>query len=166
MYDEMPEKELKEIALDYLTDYKKKLLARRDRLMLPVQEVEQEVEHITATIRSLQKPPQPTSIAVSMTVDFPIGKLRKLTQVQALTVIAKHYGGTLKAQEAKRLLIKAGVMRETKNSTNIIHAVIVRSEKFERVRPGEYRLKTDRVNAELKEFAKREGLPFDEKPVQ
>jgi hypothetical protein len=72
--------------------------------------------------------------------------------VQALTVIAKHYGGTFKAQEAKRLLIKAGVMRETKNSTNIIHAVIVRSEKFEKVRPGEYRLR------ENKSAPKDEGL--------
>jgi hypothetical protein len=86
--------------------------------------------------------------------------------VQALTVIAKHYGGTFKAQEAKRLLIKAGVMRETKNSTNIIHAVIVRSGKFEKVKPGEYRLSTARIHAELEEFAKREGLPFDEKPIQ
>jgi hypothetical protein len=164
MFDEMPEKELKEITVDYITDYKKKLLARRERLMLPIQEVEQEIEHIAATIRSLQKPLQPAGFTA--TLDFPIGKLRKLTQVQALTVIAKHYGGTFKAQEAKRLLIKAGVMRETKNSTNIIHAVIVRSEKFEKVKPGEYRLKTARINAELEEFAKREGLPFDEKPVQ
>jgi hypothetical protein len=153
MYDEMPEKELKEITLGFLTDYKKKLLARRERLMLPVQEVEQEIEHVTATIRSLQKPPGPAvSVTATLTVDFPIGKLRKLTQVQALTVIAKHYGGTFKAQEAKRLLIKAGVMRETKNSTNIIHAVIVRSEKFEKVRPGEYRLR------ENKSAPKDEGL--------
>jgi hypothetical protein len=142
MYDEMPSKELKEITLDYLTEHKKELLARRERLMLPIQELEQEIEHITATIRLLQKPPRPAvGFTANVTVDFPVGKLRKLTQVQALTVIAKHYGGTFKAQEAKRLLIKAGVMRETKNSTNIIHAVIVRSEKFEKVRPGEYRLK-------------------------
>jgi hypothetical protein len=142
MYD-IPSKESKDITLDYLTEHKKNLLTRRERLMLPLQEVDQEIEHVTATIRSLQKPPQPASFTATLVVDFPIGKLRKLTQVQALTVIAKHYGGTFKAQEAKRLLIKAGVMRETKNSTNVIHAVIIRSEKFERVRPGEYRLKSE-----------------------
>lgn len=167
MYDNMPEKELKEITVEYLSDYKKKLIARRERLMLPVQEAEQEIEHVTATIRSLQKPPGPAvSVTGTLTVDFPIGKLRKLTQVQALTVIAKHYGGTFKAQEAKRLLIKAGVMRETKNSTNIIHSVILRSDKFEKVRPGEYRLRSARIEAELEDFAKRESLPFNEKPVQ
>jgi hypothetical protein len=167
MYDDMPAKELKEITLEYLAEHKKELLSRRERLMLPIQELEQEIEHIAATIRLLQKPPKPAvGVTATVSFDFPIGKLRKLTQVQALTVIAKHYGGTFKAQEAKRLLIKAGVMRETKNSTNIIHAVIVRSGKFEKVKPGEYRLKATRINAELEEFAKREGLPFNEKPVQ
>ena len=129
----------KEFALAVLQDHKKELLSRRERLLLPLQELDQEIEHVTATMRSLQKPTIRTASAAAE--EFPIGKLRKLTQVQALMVIAKHYGGAFKAQEAKRLLIRAGVMRETKNSTNIIHAVIVRSEKFEKVRPGEYRLK-------------------------
>jgi len=131
----------KEFALQVLADHKKDLLARRERLLLPNQELDQEIEHVTATMRSLQKPA--VTVTATVSFDFPIGKLRKLTQVQALMVIAKHYGGTIKAQEAKRLLIRAGVMRETKNSTNIIHAVILRSEKFERVRPGEYRLKSE-----------------------
>jgi len=43
-------------------------------------------------------------------------------------------------------------MRETKNSTNIIHSVILRSEKFERVRPGEYKLReNDRQAGSLME---------------
>jgi hypothetical protein len=175
MYDDMPEKEVKEITLDYLAEHKKELLARRERLLLPVQELDQELEHLTATIRLLQKPPKPAvSVAATITIDFPIGKLRKLTQVQALTAIANHYGGTFKAQEAKRLLIKAGVMRETKNSTNIIHSVILRSEKFEKVRPGEYRLKTPASNvgtviltaSKLSSGAGDHGLFSPSKPVQ
>jgi hypothetical protein len=134
----MPLIERKELVVRYLTDYRKELLAKRERLTLPLQELDQEIEHITATMRSLQKPVKKLESAAD---DFPIGQLRKLTQVQALVVIAKHNNGIVRAQEAKRLLIRAGVMRETKNSTNIIHAVIIRSEKFERVRPGEYRLK-------------------------
>jgi hypothetical protein len=145
MFD-IPKKESKDITLDYLTEHKKTLLTKRERLMLPLQELDQEIEHVTATIRSLQNPPQPAGFTAIITVDFPVGKLRKLTQVQALVVIAKHYGGTFKAQEAKRLLIKGGVMRQTKNSTNMIHGVILRSEKFERVRPGEYRLKEESPN--------------------
>jgi hypothetical protein len=142
----------KELALQVLADHKKELLARRERLLIPIQELEQEIEHITATMRSLQKPKNGIGFSALATPDFPIGRIRKLTQVQALTVIAKHYGGTFKAQEAKRLLIRAGVMRETKNSSNIIHAVIVRSEKFDKVRPGEYRLKEANPKAESAEL--------------
>jgi septal ring factor EnvC (AmiA/AmiB activator) len=132
--------ENKDFAVMYLTDHRKALLEKRERLMRPLQELDQEIEHVTATLRSIQNTVQRIALPIKED-EFPIGKLRKLTQVQALVVIAKHNDGIIRAQEAKRLLIKAGVMRETKNSTNIIHAVILRSEKFERVRPGEYRLK-------------------------
>lgn len=136
----------KDYVLDYLAQHRKDLIEQREHLLAPIQKLDQEIEHITATMRSLQQPAgRATTAAVE---EFPIGKLRKLTQVQALVVIAKHYGGTFKAQEAKRLLIRAGVMRETKNSTNIIHAVILRSEKFERVRPGEYRLAVNDLSKE------------------
>lgn len=133
--------EQRDFAVKYLTEHRKNLLERREKLFKPLQELDQEIEHVDATLRSIQKPGPAVSFTAVLTVDFPISKLRNLTQVQALVVIAKHYGGTFKAQEAKRLLIRAGVMRETKNSTNTIHAVIRRSEKFNPVRPGEYRLK-------------------------
>jgi hypothetical protein len=132
--------ENKDFAVAYLIEHRKELLEKRERLMRPIQELDQEIEHVTATLRSIS-PPTRVVAAQHRTEEFPIGKLRKLTQVQALVVIAKEMNGVIRAQEAKRLLIKAGVMRETKNSTNIIHAVILRSDKFERVRPGEYRLK-------------------------
>jgi hypothetical protein len=128
----------KELTIKYLTEHRKDLLEKRERLALPLRAVDEEIQHVDGTLRSLQKN---NTLSFPKEELFPVGKLRKLTQVQALVVIAKHYDGIVRAQEAKRLLIKAGVMRETKNSSNIIHAVIVRSEKFDRVRPGEYRLK-------------------------
>ena len=141
--------ENKDFAVLYLTDHRKDLLEKRERMMRPLQELDQEIEHVTATLRSIQKPL--LRVESQVVADFPIGKLRKLTQVQALVEIAKQNNGIIRAQEAKRLLIRAGVMRETKNSTNVIHAVIIRSEKFERVRPGEYRLK------EMKSLTGNEG---------
>ncbi len=147
----------RDFAVKYLSEHKKDLLERRERLMRPVQELDQELEHVDATLRSIQKT---HTLSFPKEDFFPVAKLRKLTQVQALTVIAKHNGGIVRAQEAKRLLIKAGVMRETKNSTNIIHAVILRSEKFERVRPGEYRLKENMTpsNSQLEEVARLGNL--------
>jgi len=164
----------RDFAVKYLIEHRKDLLEKRERMYKPLQELDQEIEHVDATLRSIQKPGPAVRFTATLTVDFPIAKLRKLTQVQALTVIAKHYGGTFKAQEAKRLLIKAGVMRETKNSTNTIHAVIRRSEKFDPVRPGEYRLKEARnlaagngsAQADMSDYAKRAGLSVGEKPVQ
>jgi hypothetical protein len=153
----------REFAVKYLTEHRKNLLERREKLYRPLQELDQEIEHVDATLRSIQKP---AGFVATLTVDFPIAKLRKLTQVQALTVIAKHYGGTFKAQEAKRLLIRAGVMRETKNSTNVIHAVIIRSEKFERVRPGEYRLKEITPKSTPAPFDPARDPFGDLKPVQ
>ena len=128
-------------AVRYLLEHRRNLLEKREHLARPLREVDDLIEHVDATLRSIQRPAM--SVTATVSIEFPIGKLRGLTQVQALTVIAKHHGGTFKAQEAKRLLIRAGVMRETKNSTNTIHAVIRRSEKFDPVRPGEYRLKAD-----------------------
>jgi hypothetical protein len=151
--------ENKDFAIAYLADHRKDLLEKRERLMRPLQELDQEIEHVTATLRSIQKT---QALGDLPKEDFPIGKLRKLTQVQALVVIAKHNDGIVRAQEAKRLLIKAGVMRETKNSTNIIHAVILRSEKFERVRPGEYRLKEKNVtpaSSQLEAVTRLGNLP-------
>jgi hypothetical protein len=128
-------------VIQHLTEHLGELEAKRNRL---VQDVEREIEHVRGTIASLRgiqhvEPLQNESLP--FVAEFPIAKIRNMTQVQALVTIARHSNGVIRAQEAKRLLIRAGVMRETKNSTNIIHAVIMRSDKFERIRPGEYRLK-------------------------
>jgi len=68
-------------------------------------------------------------------------KLHGLTHEQAVIKIAKNNGGIVRTQAAKRLMIRAGIMRETKNSTNMTHNAIKRTNKFERVSPGVYRLK-------------------------
>jgi hypothetical protein len=148
----------KELTIKYLSEHRKDLLERRERLAQPLQEIDQEIQHVDGTLRSLQKN---HTLSFPKEELFPIGKLRKLTQVQALVVIAKHNGGIVRAQEAKRLLIKAGVMRQTKNSTNIIHAVILRSEKFDRVRPGEYRLKSENEKTAGETIRRIARMPFE-----
>ena len=142
------------------------LIEHRKQLSASVEEMEEEIEHVSATIASLQKraanapitPAPLPALRPSPVESMPIAKLRGLTQVQALVTIARHNEGIVRAQEAKRLLIRAGVMRETKNSTNIIHAVILRSEKFDRVRPGEYRLRESASDSE--------SIGFFHAPVQ
>jgi hypothetical protein len=143
----------KDKVIQHLLEHKRDLMSRREVLFRPLANIDKEIEHVTATIASLQRKGVPVSVTASISIDFPLSRIRGKTQVEALVAIAKHYDGIVRAQEAKKLLIKAGVMRETKNSTNIIHAVIVRSEKFDRVRPGEYRLKgTETESSDRKVF--------------
>ena len=142
--------ENKDQTIRSLADFKRELMEKREKLLRPLQQLDKDLDAVTGAITAMQRfahMPEPAPA-----LEFPITQLRGLTQVQALVAIAKHNDGIIRAQEAKRMLIKAGVMRETKNSTNIIHAVILRSEKFERVRPGEYRLK------EAQAKPKEEGL--------
>lgn len=125
----------REETLDYLK-------AARAKIVSQMEALDKKIEHLNATIDLVQKEIVYESASpIPEPPEFPIGKLRKLTQIQAVVAIAKHYGGIVKAQDAKRLMIRANVMRETKNSTNITHNVIIRSGKFERIGPGEYRLK-------------------------
>src|SRR5262249_15069180 len=92
----------------------------------------------------LEKESRAQSATVPTVVnEFPIAKLRNLTQSQVVIAIARYNGGIVKAQDAKHLMIQARVMRDAKNSTNITHNVILRTGPFERIAPGEYKLKED-----------------------
>ena len=128
----------REQAISYLSEVKKDMLTRREKLLLPLQQLDKELEHVSATLAIvLGQAKNEKDIAM----EFPIAKLRGLSQPQALLAIAKHNNGLVKTQEAKRLMIVAGIMRPTKNSTGVTYNLIKRSEKFVRVGPGEYRLK-------------------------
>ena len=61
-------------------------------------------------------------------------------QMNALLTIASRNGGHLKVNGAKKIMIEAGLIRTPKNAATVIYALISRSEKFEWVVPGEYRL--------------------------
>jgi hypothetical protein len=146
----------------------------RDKYTEQLNQMDETMEHLGAIIEMVQKDmlAQPVSAPRPMVpgpavAEFPIGKLRNLTQLQAVVAIATHNRGTVKAQDAKRLMIQAKVMKETKNSTNITHNVIIRSKKFDRVGPGEYRLKVIAADpmSEDVESAARHSL-FGSKPVQ
>jgi hypothetical protein len=73
--------------------------------------------------------------------DFHLLNLRGHTHKQAVIAIAKHNNGVVKASEAKALMIRAGIMAETKNSYRMARHAILSSGAFEKTAPGEYRLK-------------------------
>ncbi len=96
---------------------------------------------------------------------IPTSRLKGLSHSDAVIAIAKYNGGVVRTQEAKRLMIKAGIMSRTKNSNNMAHNAIKRTERFERVSPGEYRLKSGPqiidVKTEEEPVRRITRLPFD-----
>jgi hypothetical protein len=86
-------------------------------------------------------------IGVNHDVAAPAPKLLGLTHKQAVIAIARQNNGIVKSGEAKRLMIRAGIMAPTKNASRMVHNAIKTSKMFDPIAPGEYRLKEANTNA-------------------
>lgn len=67
-------------------------------------------------------------------------KSQKKTQMDALMLIAGRNNGHIKVTNAQRLMVESGFIANPKNAASILYTLISRSEKFEKVKPGEYKL--------------------------
>jgi hypothetical protein len=137
-----------EFLLEELQALEKSLQESLERLRKPYVQAEDDLKNVMGTIAILKRNPRPSSSEnfESTTQNL---NLRGLTHKDAVVAIAKANGGVVRAQDAKRMMIKAGVMSATKNSTNMTHNVIIKSDLFDRIGPGEYRLKRpDRTGEE------------------
>lgn len=126
-------------AIQYLTQKKKELTEKREKLMRPIQELEKEIAALSVAVAILFRDETPA--ATAEVGGFPLRKIRNMTQTQALLEIAKYNGGTVKSREVKTILIAAKLMKNTKNAAGMVNGVIARSDAFDRVKRGEYRLK-------------------------
>lgn len=102
--------------------------------------LEHQLEAVNTTIGLLRQQEIESEEEESYTV-IPPAQVKGLTQEKALIRLAKANGGRFKLAVARNLLLKAGLISNKKNATNIIFTVIQRSDKFERVARGEYGLK-------------------------
>lgn len=163
----------KEQAIQYLTQKKRELVEKRAQLMRPVQEIDNAISGLSSTISLLLHDDTPTSSGPEVS-GFPLRKIRNMSQTQALLEIAKYNGGTIKSLEVKTILIAAKLMKPSKNAAGMVNGVITRSDAFERIGRGEYRLKgqgimfagTDDAIQEMANYAKRAGLLPADKPLQ
>jgi hypothetical protein len=130
----------KEQAIQYLTLKKKELTEKRDKLMRPIQDLDNEIACLTASI-SLVLRDDNSPVSAAEVSGFPLRKIRNMTQTQAVVEIAKFNGGTIKSIEVKPILIAAKLMQGTKNAAHMVNGVIARSEAFDRIGRGVYRLK-------------------------
>lgn len=67
--------------------------------------------------------------------------LRGLTQPEALIRIAEENGGLVRVMDAKKIFLEAGLSKgKLKNVNSHIHHILARSDRFERVGAGVFRL--------------------------
>ena len=132
-----------EEVLARLQIIEKELQEKLDRLRKPIAQAEEELQHVIGTIAVLRRGIRPTIAQDTPAEDglSLIAKLKGMTQMNAIVAIARSRGGVIRAQDAKKIMIEARIMRSTKNATNMTHNVFARSDSFERIGPGEYRLK-------------------------
>ena len=132
--------------LEELQALEKSLQEKLERFRKPYLQVEDDLKNVAGTIALLKRNLRATN---PENVDGQSLNLRGMTHKDAVVAIAKANGGVVRAQDAKRLMIKWGVMKATKNATNMTHNVILRSDLFDRIGPGEYRLRpTDRASGD------------------
>ncbi len=112
-----------------------------------LREVQAQAEEITAratdiqrNIRALEKAAKLFRVKHSITEPIDLKELKGMTQTNALVAIARKGNGVLRANEAKRILLQAGMILTPKNAAAIIYTLIKRSDRFERVKPGVYKL--------------------------
>jgi hypothetical protein len=164
-----------EIVVNKLRADQKKIQEELEQIRKPIAQLEADLQSIQGALAFYQrKATAPSKLAELQEVlteamaTIPMARLKGLSHEAAVVAIAKYNGGTVRTQEAKRLMIKAGIMSPTKNATNMAHNAIQRSEKFDWVSPGEYRLKEAKPSQELelsqenlnRAFATGEKVPY------
>ena len=148
----------------------KELEVRLEKMRRPFLELEADLEHIKGTVAFYERKATeaanaaaelaPLAESLATPDSIPLSRLKSLSHSDAVIAIAKHNGGVVRTQEAKQLMIKAGIMSKTKNSTNMAHNAIKRTGRFERVSPGQYRLKT-KEEPKIEDIRRIARLPFE-----
>src|SRR5438874_2703556 len=99
-----------------------KLLEKRDKLRIQLEEVEQEFQAVATTLK-LMGQPIPGLVGLDLS-----GK----SHVEALVAIAKANGNMLVAKTAKRLMTRAGLFGNTKHANSALFTALNRSGRFRR----------------------------------
>ncbi|MFZ2148466.1 MAG: hypothetical protein WAV28_14725, partial [Sedimentisphaerales bacterium] len=103
------------------------------------------LQDLTAEIEGLETAARVYRQEHGITGSVEPNDLQGKTQVQALITIARAGNGQFKVNDAKRLMLQAGLIRNPKNAASILYTLINRNDQlFEKVKPGVYRLRHTR----------------------
>lgn len=123
------------VALEEIKRLIEKLQNKRDRQKTLVDELERQLSSAITTFELMSKGKSPS---VGLSISFT--ELQGKTQLEALVAIATANHKKLIVRKARRLLIRAGLIKNEKNASGAIFTAITRSGRFERESPGVYKL--------------------------
>lgn len=122
------------------------LKKRKDRLQKEYQdrlaEIDVQIEAVNITLRLLSAQ-ENKSLDTLNPVFIPAATFAKKTLREALQEIAKRNEGVLKVSIARKLLVEAGKIKNTKSAWAMIYTTLSRSPEFNKTAPGEFRFEPD-----------------------
>lgn len=157
-------------TLQTLIALRQRLEHQRDLAQNQLDEAESRVKAVTITMELLREDQVKNEVGEIKEDRLAKEMQGKKTQLQALVAIARINNGRLLTRDAKRLLQQAGLMKQTKNASNILYNVINRSERFRHISAGEYELIESPVRPVMAKSASLQLIAdaalFPSKPVQ
>jgi hypothetical protein len=129
--------------LERLAGIRKTLMIERETAKRGLDDIDRRLQAIATAIDEINADAKRRrhTVTVGTTDDLLVAELRtKRTQLRGLIAIARKNNGRLFTKKALPLLLRSGLMRRTKNGSNIIYNVIKRSGRFNHVGMGEYEL--------------------------
>ncbi|MCI0529554.1 MAG: hypothetical protein L0Y56_19100 [Nitrospira sp.] len=119
-------------TIEQLGQLRDELKAKQDKLLKRIEQIEHELCSVETTL-GLLRPAGTTESGITPE------EIVDLKPIDALVVVAQRDGGRLKSTQARSLLVEAGVIKG-QNASSIIYNTIERSERFQKIKRGEYRL--------------------------
>ena len=124
-------------TLNELIDLLARLRREKAKAQQKLTELDEQLAAVEVTMRLLGRNGK---LGVPDEYESLVSELQGKTQLDALLTIAGKSDNHLKATDAKRLMLQAGLLRNPKTALSMIYTVINRSGRFEKVRPGEYKV--------------------------
>jgi hypothetical protein len=125
---------------------KAKKEAMQERHARELAEVEKEIEAVHTTLRLLKESTNPEVEQIEPTPQQIPNDLVGKSAREACIEIAKRNGGLVRVSDAKKALVAAGILKESKNTWSAVYTTLHRSKEFEKVTGSEFRLTTDGIS--------------------
>jgi len=128
-------------TMELLKRLKSKKEVMQARHARELEEIDSEIEAVSITVRLLRETPEGTEPAEQPEPAVIPNNLSGKSAREACIEIAKKNKGIVHVIDAKKALIAAGVLKESKNTWAIIYTTLQRSKEFEKAAgTGRFRL--------------------------